>query len=234
MNIIGKLIRKIYHNRETNERLRERDFLRNLNLSSKTVYDIGSSEGSLTLLFAEAVKPSGRVVAFEPNPDVFTRLKKRIEENNLSNVLTCNIGIGERNERKKLIVRLYDTGTGSMEKYIQKQIIGEGSYKEYEIEVYQLDNYLDYFNLPTPDFIKIDVEGMEYECLLGMEGIIKRYKPMLFVEIHGSDLNRKMRNVKKIVNFLDQRGYSLYHFESKRKISPETAVIAKEGHIFCR
>lgn len=233
MNLIRKLIRNIFLRREGDERSRERDFFLGLNLASKTVYDIGCSVGNFTLLFAESVKPSGSVVAFEPNPEVFITLKKRIEENNLSNVLIYNIGIGGKDERKKLVVRPYDTGTGSMERYIQ-DIVKEGAYKEYEVDVYQLDKYLNYQNLPKPDFIKIDVEGMEYECLLGMEDIIKKYKPILFIEIHGADPWRKEENVKKIVNFLDQRMYSIYHFELKCVISPETATLAKEGHIFCK
>ena len=233
MKSVKRLLRNILLHTKHDDRSRERQFFLSLNLSSKTVYDIGSSIGNFALLFAEAVKPSGKVVAFEPNPEVFVQLKNRVEENYLNNTLIHNIGIGEKNERKKLFVRLNDTGTASIERYIQNQIIAEGAYNEYEIAVYKLDEYVNRYNLPKPDFVKIDVEGMEYPCLLGMKKIIDKYKPMFFIEIHGADLKRKQENIGQIVNFMDQRMYSIRHFESGKMILPETATIAQEGHIFC-
>lgn len=61
---------------------------------------------------------------------------------------------------------------------------------------------------------------------------IKHYKPKLFIEIHSANLQRRIENALNIVNFLVEKGYSLYHIESKNKINKNNANIAKEGHLY--
>ena len=58
-------------------------------------------------------------------------------------------------------------------KDIEKKI----NLKENLIKTKKLDN----FKL-KPSFIKIDIEGHEYECILGSLNTIKKYKPVIMVE----------------------------------------------------
>jgi hypothetical protein len=46
------------------------------------------------------------------------------------------------------------------------------------------------------------------------EIFIQKYKPKLFIEIHGVDVQRKIENVQRVVEFLIAREYSIYHVES--------------------
>jgi hypothetical protein len=87
--------------------------------------------------------------------------------------------------------------------------------------------------LSKPDFIKIDVEGLEMDVLLGMGKTIKNYKPKLFIEIHGHDTKSKIKNAQEIVEFLVTKGYSIRHVESGDVINSHNARIAKEGHLYC-
>jgi FkbM family methyltransferase len=52
-----------------------------------TVFNIGANVGFFTSGLARLVGPSGRVVAFEPNPAAFERLKMNIELNELQAVI---------------------------------------------------------------------------------------------------------------------------------------------------
>jgi hypothetical protein len=65
-----------------------------------------------------------------------------------------------------------------------------------------------------------------------MRGIIKDYKPKLFIEIHGVDMQRKIENVQRVVDFLIAWEYSIYHIESGETITSSNAQIAKEGHLW--
>jgi hypothetical protein len=48
---------------------------------------------------------------------------------------------------------------------------------------------LDYLNIgEIPDFVKIDVEGMELSVLKGMQKIIKNFKPRMFIEVDNVNL----------------------------------------------
>lgn len=174
----------------------------------------------------------GRVISFEPNPETYLKLQNNVQLNQLNNVKTLNIGIGNKQEIKTLAARKYYPGSGSMEDCIKSDILRE-QYKTFQVEVDTLDNCIEKIDLPKPDLIKIDIEGMEYNALLGMAETLSEYKPLLYVEIHGSDEKNKIENIQKIVRLIDSHGYTILHVESKQKINNANFWIAKEGHIFC-
>ena len=74
---------------------------------------------------------------------------------------------------------------------------------------------------------------MELNVLQGMSETIKDYKPRLFIEIHGVDMQRKIENVQRVVDFLIAHEYFIYHVESGREILSSNAQIAKAGHLYC-
>ena len=57
-----------------------------------------------------------------------------------------------------------------------------------------------------PKFIKIDVEGAEFDVLQGMQETLKKYKPEIMLEKHPS-LVPKNITLKDIDNFLIKNGY---------------------------
>lgn len=58
-----------------------------------------------------------------------------------------------------------------------------------------------------PSFIKIDVEGAEYEVLLGAEKTLRKFHPTLMTELHPDWLSKDV-TVRKIVEYLQGLGYS--------------------------
>ena len=83
------------------------------------------------------------------------------------------------------------------------------------------------------DFVKIDVEGAEMEVLDGMIETVSKYKPELFIEVHGTNLEQKEFNARNILNYLTQNNYSIYHIESGKTLCFSDFSIAKSGHIYC-
>lgn len=59
-----------------------------------------------------------------------------------------------------------------------------------------------------PSFIKIDVEGTEYNILQGMVGILKTYKPLIMIEKHPTLIPKDV-SISDIDNFLTNSGYRL-------------------------
>jgi len=212
----------------------EENFLSNLELKGKTIYDIGGYIGVLTIFFAKTSGESGKVITFEPNPKSYAKIKENVALNNLDNVQILNIGIADKRETKTLVARSSVPGTGSMEKNIQQCILKEKSVESLQVEVDTLDCCIETNKLPKPNFIKIDIEGMEYSALLGMRETIGRDKPSLYIEIHGTDKESKIANIRRIVKFLDLNEYSIYHVESGQVVTNDNAQIAREGHIFCK
>jgi FkbM family methyltransferase len=213
--------------------LREEQFLCGLDLRGKTVFDIGAYIGILSSLFGKSVGTSGRVIAFEPNPENYKEVKKTVALNGLHNVDVLNIGIADSAGVAKLAVRYNTTATSSMDPATQARILSEGYTGLVEVVVDTLDHCLILNKLPPPDFIKIDIEGVEYRALTGMTQVVDQYSPDLYIEIHGVDMPSRIANINQVMGWLQYHHYGVFHVESQKPVAIENAEAAAAGHIFC-
>lgn len=161
-------------------------FLATLTFRDKVVYDIGGYVGLFSLFFARAVK-NGRVITFEPVPEHRELILDHLELNHITNVQLLSYGIGASFQKTTLLV-CEEMGAYSTAHTEQKQRLrNQHKCQEIPLEITPLDELIPQKNLPIPDFIKIDVEGLEFAALQGMEQTIKQYQPELFIELHGYD-----------------------------------------------
>lgn len=214
-------------------RNKEESFLEALDLTGKTIYDIGAYEGKFTVFFSKKTGNAGKVIAFEPNPENIRKIQNNIRLNTVGNVKIIQKGIADRQFREKMLFRNNCAASGSIEENIKQEILSEGDCQEIIIEIDSLDAIINFEKLPIPDFIKIDVEGMEYKALQGMSDIMVKYKPDLFIEIHGVDTKGKTENVRRITSLLIDCNYIIKHIESDTSVDRDNCNLAKEGHIYC-
>ena len=73
-----------------------------------------------------------------------------------------------------------------------------------------LDEDIGLSGLPIPDFIKIDIEGMEFPALKGMQRTLLDRRPELFIEMRGATAKEKMENAHAVVDLLETCGYRIY------------------------
>jgi len=83
---------------------------------------------------------------------------------------------------------------------------------------------LDDLRLPTPDLIKIDVEGAEMNVLRGARACIQKYTPVVHVEVHQALLHLFNTSARQIRDFLTELGYSI---EVRRKGTYICRVVSK-------
>jgi len=108
------------------------------------------------------------IAAFEPEPENFVKLSGFVRDNSAKfghNVSLYPCGVWSGNNHL-----CFTTGQGEA-----CQISQEGTSK---IQVVALDAVLPVF---SPTLIKMDIEGAEYEALLGARRLIERYKPGLAI-----------------------------------------------------
>lgn len=211
----------------------EQQFWRGLTLSGMTVYDIGAFQGLLTLFFASRAKA---VVCFEPNTQNHKRLMENLTLNGIKNVEVRKAGVGSRRETRRMVGFPLMPGGASVDGETVAQLLrsGVGTAIE-EISIVTLDEEIPQAGLPAPDFVKIDIEGWEYEALQGARNTLEAHKPALFLEMHGETIREKRRKVAEIVDFLWQMNYRhIRHIETGAAITPENASVAMEGHLYCR
>lgn len=138
-------------------------------LPTKSVcLDVGANIGNHAVAFS---KTFGTVVAFEPNPIVFSLL----QANSIGlNIKPINSGLSSKSG-KLLFEQEFDNLGAS-------KIVDLASPSSIEILVATLDDELAENEIQAASFIKIDVEGHEYEVLLGAKELLKTAKPVLAIE----------------------------------------------------
>lgn len=130
--------------------------------------DIGANIGFYSLL-ALNKKKFQQVHAFEPTPHTFKLLKSNQELNKLQNKLKVNnLALGSSEQTLYLKQNFVHTGGNEVvkEKLDNKMI----SVKQIKLDDYITKEKIDLKNI---DYIKIDVEGFEYDVIKGPEKTLK-------------------------------------------------------------
>jgi FkbM family methyltransferase len=206
-------------------------FLRKLPLEGKVVYDVGAFEGILTLFFAGRAR---QVVSYEPNPRNYARCLENIRLNQLTNVQLLNRGVADAAGTLELIYDPRLPAAGSGNGFIAGQI--QSSVREarkLSIPVISLDEDIAANHWPMPDFIKIDIEGMELAALRGLRRTISAHRPELYVELHGAAIEDKTENARAVVGLLDGYGYRIYDVENADYVTAATLGERRPSHIYC-
>jgi FkbM family methyltransferase len=133
-----------------------------------TVIDAGANLGYCTLLLADLVGPDGRVLAFEPNPQIARRLRQSVAVNGFAGRTRIEeVALGEDDGEVGLVVPALEP------KNAHVVPAGEG---DVQTRSHRLDSYG-----VLPDLIKIDVEGAEVAVWRGMASILAARKPLTVV-----------------------------------------------------
>lgn len=179
------------------------------NVDFPVIFDVGANIGTFTTWMAKTF-PKGTIYSFEPQHAVFQQLAGNVAINNLYNVFTHNIGLGSKNEYIEFNQPDYfsnnDFGTFSL---IKNNDIPTTSEK-ITVQILTLDKFMEIYKVPKIDLLKIDVEGMDVEVLIGAVGAIKLFKPKIFVEHFDNQNSLK----DQLLYFLTPFGYQFETVEN--------------------
>jgi FkbM family methyltransferase len=167
---------------------------------AQSFFDIGANTGIFTLI-ACAVNPKIKVVAFEPVPRVFARLKTNINANGFEKrVVVRNDAVSNSSGQARLHVPDSELpSSASMNE------VGLRGYKGSLIEVVTVTLDQIYYDYGAPQVVKIDVEGFEDKVLEGMTEILQYHEPALIVECNPDG------PYEKIESLLSQFNYRFFH-----------------------
>jgi FkbM family methyltransferase len=169
--------------------------------------DCGANIGVHTIEWAQAMHGWGEVIAFEAQERIYYALAGNIALNNCFNAKAIWAAVGSNKGEISVPLPNYfsPSSFGSLElrKTPNTEFIGQQiSYEDKNCEKINLVA-IDQFDLNRLDFIKIDIEGMEMEALLGAKVSIEKSKPILMIE-------KIKSNEADIRNFLGQFGYQFF------------------------
>ncbi len=176
--------------------------------------DIGANQGQSIesiLLF----KPSAQLISFEPNPNLAMALANRYKIK--TNISIVAQGLSDAPGELTLFVPSYKgfvyDALASLDRDAAASWISEQTVLGFTPDKLTIDetrcevNTLDSHQL-APIFIKIDVQGHEYNVLNGGRETLRRYEPILLIETFRGDF--------RTVRLAEEMGYEEYYFDDSR------------------
>jgi FkbM family methyltransferase len=165
----------------------EMDFLRQFCVPGNVIIEVGANIGAHTVGLARRVGAQGRVLAFEPQRLVFQTLCANIALNSLENVDCFWAAVGSEDG----FVTVPDANPRQEFNFGGITLIGVTAGQR--VPCISLDRFITETRV---DVVKIDVEGMEADVLRGSEQLLKKFKPILYVE---NDRTEKSEALNQLV-----------------------------------
>src|ERR1051325_5704779 len=215
-----------------NKETAEVRFFRDLDLANKVVYDVGGFQGLLTIFFASRARS---VVVYEPTSRNRSKLEENIRLNGFRNVIVRPVGAGATASTLELSFDPHMMGGASGDASIARQIreTSPGAIVE-QIAIVPIDEDVERLGLPLPDFVKLDIEGMELPAIRGMQTLLTRRHPELYIVNNGATREEKIQRAGDLLSELAALGYrNIRHIESGLTVDVTNAAAAAEGHLYC-
>jgi len=157
------------------------------------VLDCGANIG-LSVIYIKRICSTATVVAFEPDSSNFKLLKANIQSHGLQNIELKNVAVWNQN------MSLNFLSEGSMSSKIN---FNEKTKQSNMVQAIRLKDYL----TKKIDFLKIDIEGAEFEVIKDIKDNMDNIKT-LFIEYHGNfEQNKELTELFEIIKF---NGFHFY------------------------
>jgi FkbM family methyltransferase len=168
-------------------------------------YDIGANLGFFTILFAKLTGDAGTVYAFEPVPGNAARIARNIARNGFGNAQVVEVALCSRDGMGDLLLARHVGGA------VLKSVGAPPPDLAGHISVptAALDTLIEQRGLRPPNLVKIDVEGAEMDVLQGMERTLKKWAPVLVIEVDDAAPDACEAKAASCADLLRTRGYAV-------------------------
>lgn len=174
-------------------------------------FDIGANIGWVAINVAK-MKKNTKVYAFEPVQKSFTYLKENIKINNITNIKSYHFGFS--NEEKEILFYYNpkDSSSASAANLIKSKDV-----KRVTCKLKKLDDFIK-TNRVKVTIIKCDVEGAELFVFKGGIQSLKKYKPIIFVEMLRKWTAKFNYTPNDTIRLLKNIGYCCYVANNNRLV----------------
>ncbi|MEZ5031449.1 MAG: FkbM family methyltransferase [Saprospiraceae bacterium] len=194
--------------------------------SGNVVIEAGANIGTETLLLSRLVGHQGKVLAFEPVPNIANRLAENCRLNGLDNVVLEQLALGESNDTISFFVAdetFTNQGMGS------KYPVNQHLTKEININQITLDAYMKSAVVDSIDFIKMDIQGAELDLLKGGAETISHYLPSIFLEA-----SEGWSSLSDLYEWLTDKGYDVFLIQKDTGLTLITCEEIYPGNWFAK
>ncbi|MDB5203121.1 MAG: fkbM [Ferruginibacter sp.] len=216
----GKGLKKSFHNKDvrlptrfinyfpSNYEAENFTFLEKQLKPGAVVLDIGAHIGLFAVVAAKMTGARGKIYAFEPSPATKTILEKTIAINQLGQTI---FPVAEAMSKEVGTITFFvsdneaDNGNSLVSYKDDRKLEG------INVPVNTIDHFTAERKLSTVDFIKIDVEGAEYDTLRGGAEVFAKYRPACILSIHPIPIKVKGDKLEDIYDHVQLMNYGIYY-----------------------
>jgi len=187
------------------------DYWMKLARQSIVIFDVGANIGLYSLL-AAAANPRAAIHAFEPTPEIAAALQENIRLNNLQNISVNHFGVSDY------------TGQALLQRFMGGEDIYDGmnfissektANENLPVAVITLADYCRQNEIARIDLMKMDIEGGEYNALLGAKNFLESQTiGCIFLELVEAHANRAGHSTVEIKQLLSNAGYRIFGLHS--------------------
>jgi len=207
-----------------------------------TLFDIGANQGDVSIKAYKAF-PNAKIYSFEPVSTTFATLEKNTRQYR-DRILLSQLGFFTESKKIPIHITSFDGANSIIDQsrdhkkvhsHLDLKEIGEEI-----IEVRTLDSFVESHQIDKIDIMKIDVEGVEKEVLLGGIETLKKKVDIILIELSFLRKNRESPYWIEICQLLYNLGFELitiydvakYVEDGQEYIAQMDAVFRKQGKKF--
>ena len=177
------------------------------------IFDVGSHKGEL-LYFFKQLFPTSRVYCFEPQLNIFKTLIKFIKTKKYKNVVCENIGLDKFDGTKCF----YSLNNTTQSTFLKVKDHKEKIKNTTDCKVVKGDNYCILKNIDSIDILKINVQGLELDVIMGFEKYLSTSSiKLVLVEFDYSNRYEKKTTIGNLETFLSKYNYNLFDISLLRR-----------------
>ena len=171
--------------------------------------DVGANIGTFSVLIARLVGSDGRVFAFEPFEQTRQLLAKNLQLNDVANIVKIQSQVIS-DRINSYGSRLNSKNMGAT-RFQENKNNSEDNNLESNFTSTTLDFWIrDRSEIQSLQAIKIDVEGMEIKVIQGATELLKKYQPILYIEVCKSQYKNYGFNIEDLEKILQDFGYHFF------------------------
>ena len=142
-------------------------------------YDVGANVGFYSLLGSVLTGASGKVYSFEPVESNLCFLREHLNLNHVSNCTILQAAVSSSDGYAE-----FEAGPSP-----QMGRLAHAKDNTMTVRTIAIDSLVARAELPPPDVIKCDIEGGEYDALIGARQTLERFHPTVFLATHGPEVH---------------------------------------------
>jgi FkbM family methyltransferase len=195
---------------------------------ASVIFDVGANVGLYSIL-AGLNNSLAAVHAFEPTPELQSRLQANISLNGLQNIVVNTLAVGKQRGIAQLNYCYGSDRSNEGMNYISDA--KPNASEVLPVRTISLDEYCQERQIERIDLLKVDVEGGEYDVLFGAKDLLD-HKAIhyVFIELVEWAANRSSHSTLEIKRLLENAGYRLYDFDGVNFVEVDAGSAIANGN----